>query len=253
MAERLLFNNMGGNIFTADKYMTDRLVRMWFGTVTTDFRNQVIYLTAINKKTGSKNTHIFDNENGEMFDDDHIYFAKIEDISGSLLYVSETRLLAAGEELPNTIVNGINSSKGKEETISKKNIMPYINDTGWIKFYETTIGIDTFTFQSRKIGKEVYIKGNLIPTITLPTASTVATLKIGTLAQDFRPEQRLRKFITFSEEGADSLLGYTRISIEIVIEKSGSVTIYYTLDKKCNRTGTSKTFADSVIFSYLID
>lgn len=80
--------------------------------------NEVVYLTSIDKQSGEKETHVFDNTNGETLTEDYLYFVKVVDLKGNVT-VEETRIYGAND-WPHTTVYGMCDSKCKVQVPTKE-------------------------------------------------------------------------------------------------------------------------------------
>lgn len=106
--------------------------------------NEIVYLTAVGKYDYEKFTHVFDNDNGEVLEDNYIYFVKVTDLNGNILVEENTRVYCI-DDVPHTKVYGIcGSSKCKVPVLPLENIYvsEEIKTTGTVYTVEYPEGFD---------------------------------------------------------------------------------------------------------------
>lgn len=128
-----------------------------------DIKNEVVYLTSINKSTGQKVTHVFDNTKGETLTTDYLYFVKVTDLHGNVT-VEETRIYAF-DEFPHQKVYGMCDSKCKVEVPTKEAFDYYVP----VKISKS--GIDAVVETQRKLTITI---GNLPDGFTYSNCKAIA-------------------------------------------------------------------------------
>lgn len=161
-----------------NRFVSGHTVRIISDTSST-FESEVVYLTTVNKASGTKTTHVFNNDTGEILYDSNIYSVKIENTSGGTLIPADTMIYPT-DDVPHTKVFGVCNCKCAVEVVDREEyvrrntqiqnsiteIQNSIEDTGWVNFVNGTKTISdgngrvTIDYiRARKIGNMVQVEG----------------------------------------------------------------------------------------------